>query len=72
MDGRTGNLLVQAGNVVKANEDNPLVVIAQVHPIYVSFSVPEQHLAAIKQYQAGGGLKVEARSTADNAAPPAP
>ena len=60
MDGRTGNLLVQAGNVVKANEDNPLVVIAQVQPIYVSFAVPEQHLTAIKQYRAAGTLKVEA------------
>jgi len=60
MDGRTGNLLVQAGNVLKSNEDTPLVVIAQVHPIYVSFSVPEQHLTAIKKYQTGGGLKVEA------------
>ena len=60
MDGRTGNLLVQAGNVVKANEDNPMVVIAQVHPIYVSFSVPEVHLANIKQYRAQGALKVEA------------
>jgi len=60
MDGRTGNLLAQAGNVLKSNEDTPLVVIAQVHPIYVSFSVPEQHLTAIKKYQAGGGLKVEA------------
>lgn len=60
MDGRTGNLLAQAGNVLKSNEDNPLVIIAQVHPIYVSFSVPEQHLTAIKKYQAGGGLKVEA------------
>ena len=59
MDGRTGNLLVQAGNVVKANEDNPLVVIAQVHPIYVSFAVPEYHLAAIKKYRAEGTLKVE-------------
>ncbi len=60
MDGRTGNLLVQAGNVLKASEDNPLVVIAQVRPIYVSFSVPEQHLAAIKTYRAQGTLKVEA------------
>jgi multidrug efflux system membrane fusion protein len=60
MDGRTGNLLVQAGNVIKANDDNPMVVIAQVHPIYVSFSVPEQHLAAIKKYRAAGTLKVEA------------
>jgi multidrug efflux system membrane fusion protein len=47
IDGRTGNLLVQRGNVIKANEDSPLVVIAQIRPIYVSFAVPEQHLAAI-------------------------
>jgi membrane fusion protein, multidrug efflux system len=60
MDGRTGNLLVQAGNVIKANEDNPMVVIAQIHPIYVSFAVPEQHLAAIKQYGAERQLKVDA------------
>jgi membrane fusion protein, multidrug efflux system len=60
MDGRTGNLLVQGGNVLKANEDNPLVVIAQIRPIYVSFAVPEPHLTAIKKYQAEGTLKVEA------------
>jgi membrane fusion protein, multidrug efflux system len=60
MDGRTGNLLVQGGNVVKATEDNPLVVIAQIRPIYVSFAVPEPHLTAIKKYQAEGTLKVEA------------
>lgn len=60
MDGRTGNLLVQAGNVVKGNDDNPLVVIAQVRPIYVSFSVPEQHLTDIKRFLAQGSLQVEA------------
>ncbi|MGH7391109.1 MAG: efflux RND transporter periplasmic adaptor subunit [Candidatus Rokuibacteriota bacterium] len=58
MDGRTGNLLVQAGNVVKANEGD-LVMIAQVRPIYVSFAVPEQHLTAIKKFQAQANLKVE-------------
>jgi multidrug efflux system membrane fusion protein len=61
IDGRTGNLLVQRGNVIKANEDNPLVVIAQVRPIYVSFAVPERQLAAVKRYQAAGNLRVEAR-----------
>jgi multidrug efflux system membrane fusion protein len=60
MDGRTGNLLVQAGNVVKGNDENPLVVINQVQPIYVSFAVPEQHLADVKHYLARDGLKVEA------------
>jgi multidrug efflux system membrane fusion protein len=62
VDGRTGNLLVQAGNLIKANDDNALVVIAQVRPIFVSFAVPEQHLAAIARYQAGGPLAVEARA----------
>jgi multidrug efflux system membrane fusion protein len=61
MDGRTGNLLVQEGNVVKSGEDSPLVVIAQVHPIHVSFAVPEQHLGAIKMHRARGPLTVEAR-----------
>jgi multidrug efflux system membrane fusion protein len=59
MDGRTGNLLVQAGNVVKANEGD-LVVIAQVRPIYVSFAVPELQLAAVARYLSAGSLKVEA------------
>jgi multidrug efflux system membrane fusion protein len=61
IDGRTGNLLVQRGNVVKANEDSGLVVIAQVHPIHVSFAVPEQQLGAVNRFQSTGALAVEAR-----------
>src|SRR5438094_467113 len=63
VEGRTGNLMLQAGNVVKGNDDNPMVVIAQVHPIYVSFAVPQQYLAAIKQHQAAGPLTVRAIPT---------
>jgi multidrug efflux system membrane fusion protein len=61
IDGRAGNVLVQAGNVVKGNDDNPTVVINQVHPIYLSFAVPEQFLGDIKKYRAQGPLKVQAR-----------
>jgi multidrug efflux system membrane fusion protein len=61
MDGRTGNLLVQAGNVLKGNDDNPLVVLAQIRPIYVSFAVPERYVDEIKRYRAQGPLKVEAQ-----------
>jgi multidrug efflux system membrane fusion protein len=61
IDGRTGNLLVQNGNILKANDDNPIVVINQVHPIYVSFAVPEQHLTDIKKYRAIRPLQVVAR-----------
>jgi len=61
VNGRTGNVFIQRGNVVKANDvGNPLVVITQVHPIYVVFSVPEQELERIKRYRATGELKVEA------------
>lgn len=58
IDGRTGAIAVQKGNVVKAN-DVPLVTINQVSPIYVTFSVPEQDLANIKRYQASGELHVD-------------
>ena len=61
IDGRTGNLLVQNGNILKANDDNPIVVINQIHPIYVSFAVPEQHLADIKKYRGISPLRVVAR-----------
>ncbi len=60
--GRTGNLLLNQGNVVKANDvGNPMVVINRVHPIYVAFSVPEAQLEAIKRYRAAGDLPVEAQ-----------
>jgi multidrug efflux system membrane fusion protein len=59
IDGRTGSLLIQEGNVVKAN-DLPLVTIHRVVPIRVSFSVPEQFLAQVRKYRAAGRLKVEA------------
>ena len=53
ISGRTGNLLVHAGNLVKVN-DVALVVIHQVSPIFVDFSAPEQHLPAIRRLSAGG------------------
>ena len=59
MNGRTGSIYFQQGNIVKAN-DLPLVVINQIAPIYVSFSVPEQNLADIKRYGGTGKLKVTA------------
>jgi membrane fusion protein, multidrug efflux system len=43
ISGRTGNLLVHPGNLVKVN-DVPLVVIHQVSPIFVNFAAPEQYL----------------------------
>jgi len=58
LDGRTGDLKVHEGNLVK--NDIVLVVINQVSPTYAAFSVPEQNLAEIRKYMAAGKLKVEA------------
>ena len=60
LTGRTGNLLADQGNLIKADADKAMVVINQVQPIYVSFSVPEQYLPDIKKYLAAGKIKVEA------------
>lgn len=60
MDGRTGTLIVYQGNMIKANENPPLVIINQIQPIFVSFAVPEQYLSEIKQRMARAKLEVQA------------
>ncbi len=64
IDGRTGNLMVKQGNVVKAN-DIDLVTINQLSPIYVTFSVPEAQLGDVKRYMAAGKVKVMASPDKD-------
>ena len=60
LEGRAGKILIQQGNLVKANDTVALVVINQLAPIYVSFAVPEQYLGVIRKYMAMGKLAVEA------------
>jgi multidrug efflux system membrane fusion protein len=64
--GRTGALMVHEGNLVRANDTTPLVVINQVSPIYVTFGIPEAQLPDLKRYMAKGSLHVEARSPTDS------
>lgn len=54
ISGRTGSLLVRQGNLVKANSDPPLVVINQIKPILVRFSVPQSQFPDIQRYYRGG------------------
>jgi membrane fusion protein, multidrug efflux system len=68
VSGRTGNLMVKVGNLVKANDDNPLVTLNQTHPIYVSFSVPAQQLPAVAARR-GDRIKVTAKAPESPAAP---
>jgi membrane fusion protein, multidrug efflux system len=60
IDGRTGALQVYPGNLVKQNDVPVLIVINQISPIYVDFSVPEQYMGVIKKYMALGHLMVQA------------
>jgi multidrug efflux system membrane fusion protein len=59
IDGRTGPLLVNEGNIVTANSTE-LVTINTVSPIYAVFSVPEQNLPDVEKYAAKRRLKVQA------------
>jgi len=61
IEGRTGSLSVKQGNIIKA-DDITLVVINQIVPIDVSFSVPEQFLPEIRKRMASNKLRVEASS----------
>ena len=65
IDGRTGVVMVQAGNVVKAN-DVALVTINQLVPVYVAVAVPERNLSEIRSRQAQGPLVVSAEDAATN------
>jgi len=70
IDGRTGKLMVNRGNLVKADADTPLVVINQIDPIYVAFSVPQQELPEIKSRRAAGRLEVKVTIPESAAQPP--
>ena len=60
IDGFVGKVMLQIGNMVKANDTSPLVIINQVQPIFVNFAVPEQSLSAVRNHMAKGRLSVEA------------
>jgi multidrug efflux system membrane fusion protein len=60
IDGRVGELLVTRGNLVDANGAAPLVVINQIRPISVAFTLPEQQLPVVAAANKRGPLRVEA------------
>ncbi len=64
MDARAGAVLVNEGNLVKAN-DVPMVVLNQVRPVYVGFGVPEQYLPEIRKRMSEGKLEVRATVPAE-------
>lgn len=59
IDGKTGAVLVDAGNLVKANDTGALVVINQLRPIDVTFSIPERHVEALRTAMQAGPVAVQ-------------
>jgi membrane fusion protein, multidrug efflux system len=65
IDGRAGARLVDPGNVVQASQNTPLVTVAQIKPIFVSFTVAQEFLDKIRQNQAQQQLDVIAYASDD-------
>ncbi len=69
IDGITGKLQAHAGDLIKADADNPIVTISQVEPIYVEFSIPEMNLAQVRKSMALHELEVDATIPGDPGPP---
>ncbi len=65
ISGRIGLRLVDVGNMVHATDANPLLVITQLQPIAVVFTLPEDSLLNVSQHMQRGTLPVEAFSRDD-------
>ena len=62
IDGRLGAKLVDVGNLVHANDNTPLVMIAELKPIFVSFTLPQETLDDVQENNKKAPLVVRASS----------
>jgi multidrug efflux system membrane fusion protein len=62
IDGRLGARLVDKGNLVHANDNTPLVMITEIKPIFVSFTLPQDNFDDLRQSQNKAPLAVYAYS----------
>src|SRR5215467_10535293 len=60
IDGRVGLRLIDPGNIVHAADPNPMLVITQLQPITVIFTLPEDQLPTVAQHMKKGVLSVDA------------
>jgi multidrug efflux system membrane fusion protein len=49
IDGKTGSIRLQPGNLIRNTDDEPLTTVVQLDPIQVAFALPEQHLEAVRE-----------------------
>lgn len=69
IDGRAGTVQLPRGNLVRANDSTPLLVLNQLRPIYVAFSVPQSELPRIRAAQATNPLPVSVTIPGDSGPP---
>lgn len=65
INGRIGLRLVDVGNMVHAADTNPLLVITQLQPIAVIFTLPQENLPTVAKHMSQGPLAVEAYNSDD-------
>jgi multidrug efflux system membrane fusion protein len=65
IDGRIGLRLVDPGNMVHASDQNPMLVVTQLQPITVIFTLPEDQLPSVAHHMRSGALEVDAYSRDD-------
>lgn len=59
IDGRSGARNVDIGNLVRATDSAPLTTVTQIHPIFVSFTVPQKEFEKIRAAQAKDAIATE-------------
>jgi multidrug efflux system membrane fusion protein len=64
--GRTGVRMIDAGNIVQTTDTTGLVVVTQIEPISMLFTLPEDDFEVVNRQMAAGPLTVVASSRADN------
>jgi len=63
--GRVGLRQVDPGNIVHASDTNPMLILTQLQPIAVIFTLPEDQLPSVAQHMKKGTLEVDAFSRDD-------
>ena len=66
ISGRTGVRMVDAGNVVTASQTEGLVVLTEMQPISVIFTLPQRHLADLRPHMKPGAPELPVQATDDN------
>ena len=64
INGRVGRILITPGNVVKPNDTDPMLIITEIKPVYVSFGIPEQSIDEVRARMAATELLVDVTTQA--------